>query len=238
MAKHCVNTAEKLAQFHKMKIEENQNPSLFKTINKWIDNIKGFEWTDEKKKQQFSELNFEKIEEFVSTIQRDVFSKKDTRVVDPTKLEDVLDLFSVGFCHNDLLALNVLYNDLDGSIHFIDYEYCGYNFRAFDIGNHFDEYAGFDLNPSNYPSIETQIKFLTKYLETLYEGPSSDITADMVEKYRHGILLFSCLGSVFWGLWGICQANFSDIDFDYLKYAKQRFDWFWTDLQKVRLEEL
>lgn len=28
------------------------------------------------------------------------------------------------------------------SVHFIDFEYCGFNHAAFDIGNHFCEFAG------------------------------------------------------------------------------------------------
>lgn len=29
-----------------------------------------------------------------------------------------------------------------GHVRFIDYEYTGYNYQAFDIGNHFNEFAG------------------------------------------------------------------------------------------------
>lgn len=29
-----------------------------------------------------------------------------------------------------------------GSVKFIDYEYAGYNYQAYDIGNHFNEFAG------------------------------------------------------------------------------------------------
>lgn len=31
---------------------------------------------------------------------------------------------------------------LPGHVRFIDYEYAGYNYQAFDIGNHFNEFAG------------------------------------------------------------------------------------------------
>lgn len=31
---------------------------------------------------------------------------------------------------------------LVGHVRFIDYEYAGYNYQAFDIGNHFNEFAG------------------------------------------------------------------------------------------------
>jgi ethanolamine kinase len=46
------------------------------------------------------------------------------------------------FCHNDLLLGNVVYNEAKNSVTFIDYEYAAYNHQAFDIGNHFNEFAG------------------------------------------------------------------------------------------------
>jgi ethanolamine kinase len=46
------------------------------------------------------------------------------------------------FAHNDLVLGNVIYNQDDGSIAFIDYEYATYNYQGFDIANHFNEYVG------------------------------------------------------------------------------------------------
>lgn len=49
----------------------------------------------------------------------------------------------VVFAHNDLLLGNILYDPSSESrVTFIDYEYADYNFQAYDIGNHFDEFAG------------------------------------------------------------------------------------------------
>ncbi|MEQ2293602.1 Ethanolamine kinase, partial [Ameca splendens] len=45
-------------------------------------------------------------------------------------------------CHNDLLTKNIIYNSFEGTVKFIDYEYADYNYQAFDIGNHFNEFAG------------------------------------------------------------------------------------------------
>lgn len=74
------------------------------------------------------------------------------------------------FCHNDLLHKNIIVNDSKGifynikwraifvltfeldEVYFIDYEYASYNPRGYDIGNHFNEYAGmrkYVANPSN-----------------------------------------------------------------------------------------
>lgn len=46
------------------------------------------------------------------------------------------------FAHNDLLLGNVIYTESSNRVTFIDYEYAHYNYQAFDIGNHFTEFAG------------------------------------------------------------------------------------------------
>lgn len=48
----------------------------------------------------------------------------------------------VVLCHNDLLCKNIIHNNKEGHVRFIDYEYSSYNYQAFDIGNHFNEFAG------------------------------------------------------------------------------------------------
>ncbi|GAA6084823.1 ethanolamine kinase 2 isoform X1, partial [Tachysurus ichikawai] len=47
----------------------------------------------------------------------------------------------VVLCHNDLLCKNIIHNLKEGYVRFIDYEYSSYNYQAFDIGNHFNEFA-------------------------------------------------------------------------------------------------
>jgi len=71
-----------------------------------------------------------------------------------TKLEELNS--PIGFCHNDLLLANILYDQEKHSIHFIDFEYAGLNYLAYDIANHFCEFAG-----NNYEnSIRSAIHFL------------------------------------------------------------------------------
>lgn len=48
----------------------------------------------------------------------------------------------VVFAHNDLLLGNILYDESEKKVTFIDYEYADFNYQAYDIGNHFDEFAG------------------------------------------------------------------------------------------------
>lgn len=52
----------------------------------------------------------------------------------------------VVFCHNDLLLTNILHNKGENKVTFIDFEYSAYNNQAFDIANHFAEFAGISIS--------------------------------------------------------------------------------------------
>lgn len=79
----------------------------------------------------------------------------------------------VVFCHNDLQEGNILMkeNQPGGlSLCLIDYEYCAYNYRGFDIANHFVEwtydytnpiYPHYSVNRELFPTRDQQV---TNYL--------------------------------------------------------------------------
>uniref|UniRef100_A0A8C1KHN7 ethanolamine kinase n=1 Tax=Cyprinus carpio TaxID=7962 RepID=A0A8C1KHN7_CYPCA len=72
----------------------------------------------------------------------------------------------VVLCHNDLLCKNIIHNAKEGHVRCIDYEYSSYNYQAFDIGNHFNEFAGMSEPDYNlYPSREMQLDWLHTYLQ-------------------------------------------------------------------------
>lgn len=60
------------------------------------------------------------------------------------ELEKVLTSLGcpVVFSHNDILLANVIWNEKAKTASFIDFEYGSANYQAFDIGNHFNEFAG------------------------------------------------------------------------------------------------
>lgn len=127
----------------------------------------------------------------------------------------------VVFCHNDLLLANVIYNAEKYSVTFIDYEYSSYNFQAFDIGNHFSEFAGVeDLDFTRYPSSEFQKKWLKVYLEA-YSGHAlkKDIDCLYVQVNK-----FSLLSHFLWALWSLIQAEHSNINFDFLGYSSKKIE--------------
>ncbi|XP_061166871.1 ethanolamine kinase 1-like [Saccostrea echinata] len=131
------------------------------------------------------------------------------------------------FSHNDLLLKNIIYNKEEGKVTFIDQEYGMYNYQPFDIGNHFCEYAGIGevTDYSLYPDKEYQLSWIREYLEQwsrLTSGPK--VTDTDVRKMYCGVNKCALAAHFFWGVWGIIQAKFSAIDFDYLEYAVVRFN--------------
>lgn len=77
----------------------------------------------------------------------------------------------VVFCHNDLQEGNILLKESEPgcrSLCLIDYEYCSYNYRGFDIANHFIEwiydytnpvYPYYSVNKEQFPTKDQQVKY-------------------------------------------------------------------------------
>ncbi|XP_055910976.1 ethanolamine kinase [Eupeodes corollae] len=131
------------------------------------------------------------------------------------------------FAHNDLLLGNVIYTESLQQITFIDYEYADYNFQAFDIGNHFAEFAGVDeVDYKRYPSKEFQLKWLRTYLEAYLE--SSEVSEEQVQRLYVQVNQFALAAHFFWTIWALIQAEYSTIDFDFVDYAFTRYNEYLT----------
>ncbi|XP_011647399.1 ethanolamine kinase 1 isoform X2 [Pogonomyrmex barbatus] len=119
------------------------------------------------------------------------------------------------FAHNDLLLGNVLYNKKQESVVFIDYEYTAFNYQAFDIVNHFTEFAGFD-NPdySLYPDENFQKLWLKEYLQTY--NATSNVSEKDVDKLYWQVTKFTPMPHFLWGCWALIQSEHSHIEFDFL----------------------
>ncbi|KAG7473744.1 hypothetical protein MATL_G00099090 [Megalops atlanticus] len=132
-------------------------------------------------------------------------------------------------CHNDLLIKNIIYNQAEGSVRFIDYEYADYNYQAYDIGNHFNEFAGVNNVDYNlYPSQDLQRDWLTAYLESYKQcmGQEPFASDAEVKGLYVQVCKFSLVSHFSWGLWALLQARYSTIDFDFLRYALARFNYY------------
>lgn len=125
------------------------------------------------------------------------------------------------FAHNDLLLGNVIYTAEQERVTFIDYEYADYNYQAFDIGNHFTEFPGIDeVDFALYPSREFQLRWLEVYLDAYLGRPPT-------EKERERLYVqvnqFALASHFLWLVWGLIQAEYSSIDFDFIVFASNRY---------------
>ncbi|GMH48960.1 hypothetical protein TrRE_jg2582 [Triparma retinervis] len=148
------------------------------------------------------------------------------------KYKQQLSAFSpppeIAFCHNDLLAANIMRNK-DKAIKLIDFEYGGMNYICFDIANHFNEFAGGtdDSKPdySLLPDIGQKTKFINTYVDAKVAPDCVKVEREeMVQTLLGQVGVFEELNHCYWGLWGVNQGNSEGTgEFDYLNYAKARF---------------
>lgn len=145
------------------------------------------------------------------------------------------------FSHCDLLSGNIIIQRPDGEpteerpVSFIDYEYATPAPAAFDIANHFAEWAGFDCDHSAVPTVSQRRDFLKHYLAS-YRYNAIDDDASFVEHDLHNDLaqlynqveLFRGIPGFYWGIWALIQTTISQIDFDYASYAEIRLGEYWS----------
>ncbi|NXK92278.1 CHKB kinase, partial [Formicarius rufipectus] len=148
--------AVKMSRFHGMVMPFNKEPKwLFGTMEKYLKQISELSFTDEAHLEKFNLLKSYNLEEEMRSL-RDLLESTPSPVV---------------FCHNDVQEGNILLlagrEDLPSDkLMLIDFEYSSYNYRGFDIGNHFCEWVYnythtswpfFKASPENYPSRQQQV---------------------------------------------------------------------------------
>ncbi|XP_051957051.1 ethanolamine kinase 1-like [Xyrauchen texanus] len=147
----------------------------------------------------------------------------------------------VVLCHNDLLCKNIIHNEEEGHVRFIDYEYSSYNYQAFDIGNHFNEFAGMSEPDFNlYPSREMQLDWLHTYLQAykLFTKKGEEVSQLELETLYVQVNKFALASHFFWGFWALIQAKYSSIEFDFLGYAVLRFNQYFKTKPAVMALEI
>jgi choline/ethanolamine kinase len=78
--------------------------------------------------------------------------------------------------------------------------------------------------------IEEQRRFVQTYLSSSGETPSDE----EVENLLGLIAKYTLASHIFWGLWGIISAHVNkNIDFEYMEYARQRFDQYWQTKPRI-----
>lgn len=134
--------------------------------------------------------------------------------------EEFLDLWAIAsslqslvvFCHNDCNVGNILNRKNDLLI--IDYEYSSYNYRGYDLANHFNEWM-FNLcendedpyyfyNYDKYPDKEAQERFVEAYLKKFKENnKTKPLTPNVLNKEQllDEIYHFSLINNIYWTFW-------------------------------------
>ncbi|XP_062512595.1 choline/ethanolamine kinase-like isoform X2 [Corticium candelabrum] len=155
----------------------------------------------------------------------------------------------VVFCHNDLQEGNILLIDEADTqrLQLIDFEYCSYNYRGFDIANHFCEWSldytvsdppYFALEPSDFPSQAQQLHFIHTYLDEISKHRSIGDRCREEQAVLKEVEQFVPLSHFVWAVWGLYQARSSDIEFDYKEYAVQRLSAYKTTKERLLEKQL
>ncbi|XP_058012645.1 choline kinase alpha [Ahaetulla prasina] len=229
--------AEKMAKFHGMKMPFNKEPKwLFGTMEKYLNQVMRIKFTRESRVRKLNKILSYNLPQEMKNL-RSLLEATPSPVV---------------FCHNDCQEGNILL--LDGredsekqKLMLIDFEYSSYNYRGFDIANHFcewmydyvhEKYPFFKANFMNYPTKKQQLHFITSYLaasQSGFENLSHEDKSKIEEEMLVEINRFALASHIFWGLWSIIQAKISSIEFGYMDYALSRFDAYFEQKRKLKV---
>ena len=190
----------KLAKFHKIPVQNPKN-ALWSRMKNFIELVPDF---DE------------------DIIGNGMFTCKQDLVKEFNLLKNMLEDCDspLVFCHLDLNLPNILFDGTD--VHFIDVEYSGCSYPAFDIANHFVEFVGFEQKQLDYikwfPSREFQLAWIRTYFDAItdiYTEADVEALFELVQK-------FVLCSHLMWGAWSLVQASVSKIDFEFKDFAQQR----------------
>uniref|UniRef100_A0A671DQL5 ethanolamine kinase n=1 Tax=Rhinolophus ferrumequinum TaxID=59479 RepID=A0A671DQL5_RHIFE len=143
--------ATKMAQFHGMEMPFTKEPHwLFGTMERYLKQILDLPPTG---RPQMNLLEMYNLKDEMGNLRK---------LLDSTPSPVV-------FCHNDIQEGNILLlsePENADSLMLVDFEYSGYNYRGFDIGNHFcewvydythEEWPFYKAQPADYPTRAQQV---------------------------------------------------------------------------------
>ncbi|XP_074840355.1 choline/ethanolamine kinase isoform X2 [Carettochelys insculpta] len=218
--------AMKMARFHGMVMPFNKEPKwLFGTMERYLRQIAELTFPEEAQLKKFNQLKAYDLRKEMGSL-RELLESTHSPVV---------------FCHNDVQEGNILllagHESLPtDKLMLIDFEYSSYNYRGFDIGNHFCEWVYDYTHPTwpfyqasleKYPTRQQQLHFIRHYLREAAGRPrdaTPEEQARVEEEMLTEVSRFALASHFFWGLWSVVQAKISTIEFGYLDYAQCRFE--------------
>ncbi|CAN4077941.1 unnamed protein product [Withania somnifera] len=203
--KLAAEIAKQLRKFHQLEIPGSKEPQVWNDLLKFFKNASTLQFDEGEKKIKYETISFQEVH---------------NEIIELKELTDRLNA-PVVFGHNDLHPGNLMLNEDKEELYLIDFEFGSYNYRGFDIGIHFNEYAGYDCDYSLYPSKNEQFHFFRHYLDSDQPNkvPENDLEALYVETSTY--MLASHL---YWALWALIEAKMSSIDFDYIRYFFLRYN--------------
>ncbi|CAO1346148.1 unnamed protein product [Diamesa tonsa] len=225
--KISMKIAEKMSEIHTLEIPVSKEPEwLFNTINRWLNNVESI--FNNNKTNNNDDDGKESITENVLALKlRQIDFKKEAEWL--RRLIEDLN-YPVVFSHNDLQEGNILFHNAEPELMIIDFEYCAYNYRGFDIANHFlewtfdytnEQFPFFYHKKSHYPTETQKDKFITVYLNKLSDDREHVPTPEDKRELMEEIALFTLASHLFWGLWAIINVH-QEIEFGYWDYANVR----------------
>ncbi|XP_072290659.1 choline kinase alpha isoform X3 [Eucyclogobius newberryi] len=217
--------AEKMAKFHGMRMPFNKEPKwLFGTMGKYLSQVMRLNFARESQLRLYNCLLSYDLPHEMDSL-RSLLTSTPSPVV---------------FCHNDCQEGNILLlngcQSAQQKLMLIDFEYSSYNYRGFDVGNHFcewmydyncEEFPFFKVNTQAYPTKAQQMFFIENYLREYdheFDNLDEDDQMRLKEEMFVEVNRFSMASHFFWGLWSVIQARISTIKFGYLEYAQARFE--------------
>lgn len=143
--------AQLVRKFHEAKVNITRKPTLWDVIHRWLHMARKLQFKDTHQQAAYEAIDFKAWEQEIHE----------------TEAACALGHSPIVFGHNDLLSGNFLVlqapdthpddADLNGPLTLIDFEYGAYTYRGFDIGNHFNEYAGFECDYTRCVLIESVV---------------------------------------------------------------------------------
>ncbi|KAK1259381.1 hypothetical protein QJS04_geneDACA005467 [Acorus gramineus] len=195
----------RLREFYDLDMPGLQSVFLWEILRNWCKAAQNLCSSEEAK-----EFRLDSIEEEITILQTEL-SVKTQRI---------------GFCHNDLQYGNIMIDEETR----LDYEYASYNPVPYDLANHFCEFAAdyhtetpHILDYNKYPDHEERKRFIYIYLSSAGENPEDSEVEELVQDTEK----YTLASHLLWGLWGIISEHVNEIDFNYMEYARQRFQQYW-----------
>jgi len=134
------------------------------------------------------------------------------------------------FCHNDYRPANIIDAD-DGSLHAVDFDTVGYNYRGYDIGRALNSMflnvtkEGCDWIGCGYPPAKMVNRLLVAYLTRFHDR---EPTNEELEALHKEVRIGNLAALLHLAIWSGLKSCHTDHDWNYTQYSKDRLQQYFT----------